>query len=307
MVGVRVVVRHLVPGETGPSGGPAMTDVLGVCESWQDGIAVVRREDGTVVRIPTADIVAGKPVPPRPSVRMRVTPREAEAHALALWPHVRLEPLGDWVLRTDPAPVGRLLKRANSCLAMGDPGVPGPEAIATIRAFYAARDRDALAQVEQGSGPDTLFADAGWGVAAGSESHFQVAPVSRVLRAARPTVEALVEGDDMLVATIKIDGTEVASGRAGIDGDWIGVHGLTVVPTRRRQGLGRALVAALVERGAELGTTTAWLHVETDNEPALAMYDGLGFVTHHSNRYRRAPQDMTQHLAQSQATESATG
>ena len=40
----RVVVRRLVRGETGPSGGPAMTDVLGVCESWTDGVVVVRRE-----------------------------------------------------------------------------------------------------------------------------------------------------------------------------------------------------------------------------------------------------------------------
>ena len=33
-VGQRVVVRRLLPGQTGPSGGPAMTDLLGVMESW---------------------------------------------------------------------------------------------------------------------------------------------------------------------------------------------------------------------------------------------------------------------------------
>lgn len=69
VVGRRVVVRRLLRGETGPSGGPAMTDVLGVCESWRDGRCVVRREDGSTVEIATADIVSGKPVPPRPSRR----------------------------------------------------------------------------------------------------------------------------------------------------------------------------------------------------------------------------------------------
>jgi hypothetical protein len=30
-----------LPGETGPSGGPAMTDVLGICTAWGDGVCVV--------------------------------------------------------------------------------------------------------------------------------------------------------------------------------------------------------------------------------------------------------------------------
>jgi N-acetylglutamate synthase len=73
-VGKRVVVRRVLPGETGPSGGPAMTDVLGTCESWQEGVVTVRREDGSSVEIAVADIVSGKPVPPRPQRRARRSP-----------------------------------------------------------------------------------------------------------------------------------------------------------------------------------------------------------------------------------------
>jgi ribosomal protein S18 acetylase RimI-like enzyme len=29
--------------------------------------------------------------------------------------------------------------------------------------------------------------------------------------------------------------------------------------------------------------------VQTDNRPALALYDGLGFTTHHTCRYLQAP------------------
>ena len=55
------------PGETGPSGGPAMTDLLGVCIAWGDGVCVVAPASGGVpVTIAIADIVSGKPVPPRP-------------------------------------------------------------------------------------------------------------------------------------------------------------------------------------------------------------------------------------------------
>jgi hypothetical protein len=46
-----------------------MTDVLGTCESWSGGLLTVRREDGSVVEIATADIVSGKPVPPPPPRR----------------------------------------------------------------------------------------------------------------------------------------------------------------------------------------------------------------------------------------------
>lgn len=50
--GERVVVRSVVPGERGPSGGPAMTDVVGYVEAVETvdaGWLEVRRADDTVV------------------------------------------------------------------------------------------------------------------------------------------------------------------------------------------------------------------------------------------------------------------
>lgn len=77
------MVRRLVPGETGPTGGPAFTDVLGVCERWPetpDGEAVVRRDNGDVVAIPVRLIVSGKPVPERQSRLARVGREEIDRH-----------------------------------------------------------------------------------------------------------------------------------------------------------------------------------------------------------------------------------
>jgi len=71
VVGRRVVVRRLVPGEIGPTGGPAFTDVLGVCEAWGEASIVVRPDSGDPVTIPLELIVSGKPVPPRRSPRPR--------------------------------------------------------------------------------------------------------------------------------------------------------------------------------------------------------------------------------------------
>lgn len=82
-VGLRVVVRRLLRGERGPTGGPAFTDLLGVMEEWTDTGTTVRAADGTLTEIALADIVSGKPVPPRPSVRHRVGVEEAEQRAAA--------------------------------------------------------------------------------------------------------------------------------------------------------------------------------------------------------------------------------
>jgi ribosomal protein S18 acetylase RimI-like enzyme len=297
VVGQRVVVRRVLPGETGPTGGPALTDVLGVCESWADGVVVVRREDGTTIHIRTADIVSGKPVPPRPSVRLRVSSREAEDHAAPLWPGVLREPLGDWQLRLDPAPVGRPLKRTNSCLAMGDPAQTTREALARVEAFYRQHDRDALVQVEAGSeAEDTALAE-GWTPVAGGDAVLLIGSLARARRLlGRPGADVEVRSEvdgPRLLATARLDGElgdgPVGSLRAGLDRDWLGLHGLAVGAAYRRRGVATALVTAAARFGAEHGATTLWLHVETDNDAAIALYGSLGLTAHHECRYLAAP------------------
>ena len=267
-----------------------MTDVLGLCTSWADGICVVRPEHGPDVAIAVTDIVSGKPVPPRASVRQRISARDAERHARPLWPDVERVALGGWELRSDPAPVGRLLKRANSCLAIGDPGMPVQEAVEQIVGFYDARGRDALAQVELGSSIEQELSALGWQPVPGGDAHFLVSSVAMAVRVAHgdTDVELVEEGPRAHVVRL-LEGREVGSGRAAVDGDWLGVHGLVVDPAHRRQGHAGALMAALLEWGAERGATTVWLHVETDNQPALALNGALGFRVHHTCRYLTAP------------------
>jgi ribosomal protein S18 acetylase RimI-like enzyme len=282
VVGQRVVVRRVLPGETGPSGGPAMTDVLGICESWADGVAVIRREDGSAVAIRTGDIVSGKPVPPRPSVRHRVSAREAESHAAPHWPGVVREALGEWELRTEPEPKGRLRKRANSCLAMGDPAVTLPEAELAVRDFYAARDRPAMVQVEVGSEVDAWFDAAGWVVVPGGDSLFLLGSLSRARRTLTGGGGATLSSDGVR-AHAELRGQSFA--KASVDGDWLGIHDLFVEPEVRRRGHARSVIATLLEWGAEQGASTVWLHVETDNVPAIALYESMGLSVHHACRY----------------------
>jgi N-acetylglutamate synthase len=292
VVGQRVVVRRLLRGETGPSGGPAMTDVLGMCTAWGEGRCVVVPESGEPVEIALADIVSGKPVPPRPSVRNRVSSYDAELHVLSLWPDVETRPLGGWLLRAAPPYDGRVRRRANSALAMGEPGIPLTEAIPVIRAFYAERDRPVLAQVEVGSTEESELVAAGWAPVPGKDNHFMIGSVAQVLRHAPPLPEDEVvcltsSGTEPDRAEVGIE--DRARGRAALDGDWVGIHTVEVHPDHRRGRLATRVIVELMDWAAGLGATTAWLHVETHNAGAIALYEGLGFRTHHIARYLSLP------------------
>ena len=85
------------------------------------------------------------------------------------------------------------------------------------------------------------------------------------------------------VATAVIPGA--AQGVAAYADDWVGFRGIEVAPEHRRRGLARAIMAALLEWGAERGATTAYLQALGHNEAALALYEGLGFTTHHAYAY----------------------
>jgi ribosomal protein S18 acetylase RimI-like enzyme len=296
VVGQRVVIRRLLRGQLGPTGGPAFTDVLGLCTAWDGGSMTLvpdsRHDDQTPLTIALADIVSGKPVPPRPSHLTRVSANAAERHTVGLWPGLETVELGEWVLRTDPAPVGRLIKRANSCLAIGSPGRPFDAAVAAITAFYAGRERTPMAQVETGSTVDADFLAAGWQPLGRGDNSFQAAPLARLHRvlrgrASQPAGPISLETEpDRVRAHVSVaNGQRIATGAAVLEDDWLGVHGLAVDAEHRRRGLAIAVLAELVEWGAERGARTVWLQVETDNAPALALYEGLGFSEHHATRY----------------------
>jgi N-acetylglutamate synthase len=307
-------------GQTGPSGAPALTDLLGVMESWSATETTVRGEDGSLTTIALADVVAGKPVPPRPSTRMRVTPAQACRLSNASWPAVVTEPLGDWLLRAS----GGFSARANSVMAVGDPGMPFGEALDVVHAFYADQGLPAWAQLVVGSAEHASFEDAGWKHARTGEADtlFQMASVARAARAARRSLPGgapevsmsttasaawlandtriVLHGQtalDVLQAPDQVgfgsalpsegrdDPPVIAKGRVAVARDWAGITDLWVSPDHRRQGLAVAVMGALLDWAAERGATTAYLQTRGDNPPALALYERLGFVTHHAYRY----------------------
>ena len=180
-IGQRIVVRRLLPGQTGPTGGPALTDVLGILETW-DGLGLsIRRKDGDLLRIAHADIVAAKPVPPRPSVRQRIPAADLQRICSRGWQAPDQLELGAWLLRA----AGGFTGRANSVLVAGEPGRPIDAALERVNRWYADRDLPVLAQVITGSDWLSDLEERGWLLARPAEADtlVLVASVSRALRA----------------------------------------------------------------------------------------------------------------------------
>ena len=77
--------------------------------------------------------------------------------------------------------------------------------------------------------------------------------------------------------------------RVAFAAGWAGISSLTVQPRARRRGLGRLLTLAALQHAAGRGAQAAFLQVEESNTPAVALYQGLGFVVADRYHYRHRP------------------
>ncbi|MFF3861247.1 GNAT family N-acetyltransferase [Streptomyces sp. NPDC002209] len=309
-VGKRVSVRRV---ESGSRESPSFTDTVGVLTSWNQGVLTITRKSGESVHIAESMLVAGKIVPPAPARRRgpAASFEELARTGARAWQPLESEPLGEWTLRAS----GGFTRRANSVLPLGDPGLPLDEALARVTSWYAERDLPAYVQTATGAvGTQELLGAElerrGWvnevsaqvriaalapiadvdTAAAGAEVRLARAPdeewLGRYGRVEDPEVarRVLVAGPSVWFATLP----GRAIGRLVVDGRWAGFAAVEVDPAHRRTGLGTAVMAVLARQALEEGASAAWLQVEADNEGARALYDGLGFATHHVYHHFRA-------------------
>lgn len=71
------------------------------------------------------------------------------------------------------------------------------------------------------------------------------------------------------------------------------INNVAVREQYRRRGIGRALLARILEEAARLGVTTAFLEVRSGNVAAQALYEKCGFkaIARRENYYSDPPED----------------
>ncbi len=87
-------------------------------------------------------------------------------------------------------------------------------------------------------------------------------------------------------AFITTGGEIVATGMTVLNAGFAVLFEIVTDPARRRQGLARHIVAALLAWGAAHGATDALLQVMIDNLPALRLYESFGFTEAYRYWYR---------------------
>ena len=77
---------------------------------------------------------------------------------------------------------------------------------------------------------------------------------------------------------VRVDGAVGAFACAYVVADELMINDLAVDSSRRRQGLGSALLRHLLEGGRVRGCARATLEVRPGNDPARALYEAFGFT-----------------------------
>ena len=307
-LGQRVSVRRRVEDPAG-----RFTDVVGHLIGATPEALTVLRAAGEVVDLDPAAVTAAKVVPAAPVRRGWAVPEvsadDMQRICWAGWPARDTELLGDWALRAHDGITGR----ANSAMAVGDPGRPLPAALDAVSRWYADRGLPPLLQLPLLDARNVAMADAGW-----ERLHVtvvQVAPVGAVLASVpsrddlRPVVEptpsadwlslmhdldddvdnhvAILAGPPVVGFTTLYRGDEpVGIGRVSVEGEWCGVTSVDVAPSARRQGIGSAVMRSLLTWAGQRGALASYLQVRAANDAALRLYAALGYVTHHPYNYR---------------------
>ena len=195
--------------------------------------------------------------------------------------------------------------------------LPMAEKLAYCTAFYESARLPAIFRLlpfSQPPGLDAYLAAMGWGSfertlvlraavneAAHAPSAADGADIVSAVEFAMATAELLKIESDALAqiverattyplphagAIIRRDGAVVACGLLKLEGDHVGLFAVATASALRGQGLGRAIVSALLNEASRRGARTAYLQVTADNAAALALYRHFGFSTAYDYWYR---------------------
>lgn len=232
------------------------------------------------------------------------------------WPAWKTVYQGGWVLRF----TGGYTRRANSVHPLYPPEsqIPLDERIGACAALYREQDQAVIFKLTTASQPeglDSALESLGYRVDLPTSVqtvnlglHPPVEPrlhpaewdepapawmdafcaLSQVNERNRPYLERILTAivPQRRFMALYHAGQAVACGLAVLEAGWVGLFDIITHPEYRRQGFGEAVVQSLVSWAKREGARHSYLQVVATNEPALRLYDKLGYETAYTYWYR---------------------
>jgi ribosomal protein S18 acetylase RimI-like enzyme len=106
-----------------------------------------------------------------------------------------------------------------------------------------------------------------------------------VHRAIVPTMYNAISKKTICVS-IQRQGVIVATGLGILDRDYVGVYAIHVREDFRKKGMARSLCTCILKEGMERGASKAYLQVVDGNQPAIWLYESLGFKNFYTYWFR---------------------
>ncbi|MHA1943569.1 MAG: GNAT family N-acetyltransferase [Candidatus Thorarchaeota archaeon] len=236
---------------------------------------------------------------------------ELEQVAAKAWVAQEAESLGGWLLRANDG----VTRRANSVLPLGPPVLPLDESIEKVIDFYKERKLVPRFQMTDTSKPVELDRDLSErGFSVGLQVEIHTAAINHLVKN-EPTIDVLISNDitdswmsvyndssgyeastmetrknlmkrtslHTVFALARIDREPAGVGFGVVEDKWLGLFNIASHPSMRGRGVAIAVNLALAKWGHQRGARSAYLQVESENLPALKLYDKLGF--HHVYTY----------------------
>jgi ribosomal protein S18 acetylase RimI-like enzyme len=289
------------------------TDVVGWLNSVTSSEVAITTVDQTVHRLHRSAILLARRAPPARGAPPpeRVSSAELERHCVRGWLALAA-PLGQWTLRAADGFTGR----ANSCHAVGDPGVPIPAAADRVVEFARQHGIAPMVQVITGSAEEQALRALGWTDTYVPAHVLATRLVDLLTQGPAPDGVRVVEdleqswldafqrsrpndADPDLLQLLLNGNPPRAFGSAGepvfamargqLSGDWLGLVSVWTRPDQRRQGWATRLTTALGHWAARHGARYAYLQVDVANQGAITTYQRLGFTRHHGYHYLAPP------------------
>ena len=299
-IGKRVTIRLREP-----AGG--FRDIVGILQNERELI----NSKSKLISFSPDEIAIWREIKPLPDLAGKGAPLsqriiELEKLSDLTWPAEENIEYGNWRLRISDG----FSMRANSVLPIGEPPIDLAVAVNHVISTYRENKLRPTFSIPLPifEELDRYLEQVGWSIKI--EANFLIRDIGAVELPSHPdySVEILdnpskvwleVNSDQPLekimlryparYGAIKNGQEVIAIGRIATLGSWSIVTRLFVNPSFRGKGLAKALMNNLLSAAVSDGATKVALQVDNENGAALALYQSMGFTTHHKFVYRVLP------------------